>query len=319
VPTLLLTVKDVKGLIRMPDVLEVVENAFLAFAGGRAAMPAKSYVKVEKGDFRAMPASLPGAVGLKWVNVHPANPGLGLPTVMATLIFNDPETGYPLAVMDATELTAYRTGAASAIASKYLARKDSQTLGLIGAGRQAHTQLMAHAEIFKLAEVRVYDLNSAAVSRLIGAFPVLKVRSASLEEAAGSDIVCTVTPANKPVLMKKHIRPGTHINAVGADAAGKEELEPSILQEAVVVVDELVQASRAGEINVPISKGTYRLDQVYATLGDIMAGKMQLNRGPGMVTVFDSTGIAIEDVATARMLFDKAKRSGQYLSIDLVG
>lgn len=183
-PTLLLTSKDVTALLAMDEVIKAVEEAFREYGTGQAKMPPKSYIALEKGDFRAMPASLPGAAGIKWVNVHPANPALGLPTVMATLVLNDPQTGYPLAMMAATEITAYRTGAAAAIASRYLARADSRTLGLIGAGRQAHTQLMAHAELFKLEEVLVYDRSSAAMDKLVRAFPQTTVRPASLEEAA---------------------------------------------------------------------------------------------------------------------------------------
>ncbi|MBI2859321.1 MAG: ornithine cyclodeaminase family protein [Chloroflexi bacterium] len=318
--TLLLTAKDVLDLINMADVIRAVERAFIDYSNGLAAMPPKAYVSVPNGDFRAMPAALPDAAGVKWVNVHPGNPALGLPTVMGVMVYNDTATGYPLAVIDGTQLTAYRTGAASAIASKYLARKGSQTLGLIGAGRQAHTQLMAHLELFSLREVRVYDLSTEAIARLVRAFPKIAVSPAPLEAAAACDIVCTVTPAHNPVLARRHVRPGTHINAVGADAPGKEELEPSILNVATVVVDDLVQATKAGEINVPVSRGLYRPEQVYGILGDIITGKKKLERQPDMVTVFDSTGIAIEDVATAKMIVGKANMSpGGYQSIDLVG
>ena len=141
-------------------------------------MPPKSYLTVDKGDFRAMPASLPGAAGMKWVNVHPGNPAQNLPTVMAVIIYNDPETGYPLAVMDGTDITAFRTGAASAVASKYLARKNIRTLGLVGAGRQAYTQLMAHAAIYDLELIKVYDISEASVSQLHTRFPAVPHRGA---------------------------------------------------------------------------------------------------------------------------------------------
>ncbi|MBI2957704.1 MAG: ornithine cyclodeaminase family protein [Chloroflexi bacterium] len=317
-PTLILTAKDVKELIDMPEVIEVVEKAFADWANGKAAMPPKAYVQVERGDFRAMPAAIPGGAGLKWVNVHPDNPSRNLPTVMAILIYNDPSTGYPLAIMDATELTAYRTGAAAAVASKYLARRDSRTLGLIGAGRQAHTQLMAHLSLFDLQEVRAYDRSPAATDRLIKAFPKTRIRAASLADAAESDIVCTVTPAHEPVLMKEHVRPGTHVNAIGADAAGKEELDPSILNNAVVVVDEIVQASRSGEINVPVSKGLFKVESIFATLGDIVSGKKVFERRPSAVTVFDSTGVAIEDVATAKLIYERARAEERYHAVDMV-
>src|SRR3989304_3640165 len=173
--TLILPRKDIKGLLNMSSVIEVVEEAFAAYAIGKAKMPPKSYLVVGSGDFRAMPASLPGAVGLKWVSVHPQNQSLGLPTVMAILIYNDPATGYPLAIMDATEITAYRTSAGAAVASKYLARRDSHTIGIIGAGFQAHTQILAHAGLFNPISVNVFDVSKAAVDRLMRSFPQFSI------------------------------------------------------------------------------------------------------------------------------------------------
>ncbi len=316
--TLLLARDDVRGLLKMPDVIWVVEEAFKEWAEGEANMPPKTYVGLERGDFRAMPAALPGAAGVKWVNVHPQNPSLGLPTVMAIIIYSDPDTGYPLAVMDATEITAYRTGATSAIASKYLARQDSQTLGLVGAGYQAHTQLLAHAEVFDLKQVRVYDLSSAAVDRFIKSFPNYPLKKCSLEETAASDIVCTQTTAQEPFLKADWVTAGTHINAVGADAKGKGELEPAILKRALVVVDELEQASAAGEINAPLRKGLFSIDEVHGTLGEVITGRKPGRGDKDMVTVFDSTGVAIADIAVAKVVCEKAKKVGGYLSFNLV-
>lgn len=316
--TLLLRRSDVKGLLNMPEVIAVVEQAFREWASGKATMPAKAYLTLDQGDFRAMPAAIPGAAGMKWVNVHPQNPALGLPTVMATIIYNDPATGYPLSIMEATELTAYRTGAAAAIASKYLAREDAHTLGIIGAGRQAYTQLLAHATLFDLKQVKVFDVSRTAVEKLMKTFPEYPVRESSLEETAASDIVCTVTPARTPVLKKAWVIPGSHINAIGADAEGKEELEPSILKEAVVVVDDIRQAGSSGEINVPIRKGLFRIDEVYATLGEIIIGQKPGRKDKKVVTIFDSTGVAIEDIAVAKLIYEKAKQRGGYLSVDFV-
>jgi len=317
-PTFLINRNVAKDLLNMPDVIRVVEDAFRAWAQDRGNMPAKAYLVVEKGDFRAMPAALPGAAGMKWVSVHPNNPSQGLPTVMAVLIYNDPETGYPLAVMDATEITAYRTGATAAIASKYLARQDSHSLGIIGAGRQAYTQILAHAEVFDLRLIKVFDCSRAAIERLIKSFPSYPLKECSLEEAIASDIVCTLTPSRVPLVKKEWVIPGTHINAIGADAEEKEELEPSILREAIVVVDDLSQASAAGEINVPITRGLFTIDEVYATLGEIIGGEKQGRADGKVVTVFDSTGVAIADIAIAKLIYDKAKQAGSYMSVDLV-
>jgi alanine dehydrogenase len=318
-PTLLLDRNSIKALLGMADVINAVEEAFRVCGEGKGKMPPKTYLALERGDFRAMPAALPGCAGVKWVNVHPHNPSLGLPSVMAVLIYSDPETGYPLAIMDATETTAYRTGAAAAIASKYLARRDSHTVGIIGAGFQAHTQILAHAELFNPISINAFDVSQAAVDKLVRAFPQFSIRNCSIEEAVASDIVCTLTPSRSPIVKRGWIRPGTHINAVGADAPGKEELDPSILKEAIVVVDDIKQASGSGEINVPIQTGAYGIGDIYGTLAEVVAGKKKGRTSGGDITVFDSTGIAIEDIAVARLLFEKAQQRGDYPSIDLVG
>ena len=316
--TMVLNRIDVKNLLNMPDVISVVENAFREWSQGKGSMPAKAYLVVEKGDFRAMPAALPGAAGMKWVNVHPKNPSRNLPSVMAILIYNDVETGYPLAIMDATEITAYRTAATAAIASKYLARKGSNSLGIIGAGRQAYTQILAHAEIFNLKLIKVFDTSKAATDKLIEDLPEYPLKECSLEETMDSDIICTLTPSRVPLIRREWIVAGTHINAVGADAEGKEELEPSILKEAIVVVDDLRQAVHAGEINVPISKGVFSDDEIYATLGEIIVGNKQGRMDDKVITIFDSTGVAIEDIAVAKLIFEKAQKQGGYLSVDFV-
>jgi len=318
-PTLLLDRNAVKTLMRMADVIDVVEEAFRMCGEGKGKMPAKVYLSLEHGDFRAMPGALPGCAGMKWVNVHPGNPSLGLPSVMAVLIYSDPETGYPLAIMDATEITAYRTGAAAAIASKYLARRSPHKMGVIGAGYQAYTQILAHAELFNPISINAFDISKAAVDRLAQSLQHLSIRSCSVQEAAASDIVCTLTPSRSPVVKREWIIPGTHINAVGADAPGKQELEPSILKEAIVVVDDLTQASHSGEINVPIQKGLYSTNEVYGTLAEVIVGKKKGRADNKAITVFDSTGIAVEDIAVARLLFEKARQAGGYPSIDLVG
>lgn len=316
--TLLLGNREIKDLLKMSDIMGAVEEVFKSWEQHKAYMPAKSYLVVDKGDFRAMPAVIPGAVGIKWVNVHPGNASQGLPTVMAVLIYSDPETGYPLAIMDATDITAYRTGATAAIASKYLARQGSHTLGIIGAGRQAYTQILAHAELFDLKQIKVYDRVKSATEKLINSLPHHPLKECSLEDAAASDILCTVTPARMPVVKKEWIVPGTHINAVGADAEGKEELEPSILKSAIVVVDDLRQASVAGEINVPISRGLFAIEDVYATLGELVTGRKKGRQSKDVITIFDSTGVAIEDIATAKLVYEKARQIGSYTYVDLI-
>jgi alanine dehydrogenase len=287
----------------MSDVIRVVEDTFIALGQNKVSMPPKSYLIVEHGDFRAMPAAIDGAAGIKWINVHPRNAVKDLPSIMAVLIYNDPETGYPLAIMDATQITAYRTAAASAIASKYLARKNSRSLGIIGAGSQANAHIMAHLELFDLGVIKVYDRLKTAVNRLINSLSGYQLKECSIEEVVASDIVCTLTPSKSPVLKEEWVK-----------------LEPSILDKAIVVVDDLGQASAAGEINVPVSNGLYKVDQVHATLNEIMLGKKKGRADDKTITIFDSTGIAIEDIATAKLIYEKARLTlaDSYISIDLV-
>jgi alanine dehydrogenase len=316
--TLILSRQEVAALLDMREVMRTVEQAFRDYAEGRAQMPAKVYLQVPKGDFRAMPAAVPNAVGVKWVNVHPDNHTRGLPTVLGIIICSDPDTAYPLAIMDATEITAYRTAATSANASRYLARPDSHALGLIGAGRQAQLHLQSHALLFGLRRIRVFDKRPEAADSFQKRFPNYPVEVTSAEQAAQSDIVCTLTPSREPVVRAEWIRPGTHINAVGADAPGKQELDPQILQSARVVVDDPTQAYHAGEINVPLRQGLFKKEQVWATLGDIITGAKAGRKHESETTVFDSTGLAIEDIATAWFIYQRARDQGNHLSVEIV-
>ena len=195
-----------------------------------------------------------------------------------------------------------------------------KTLGIIGTGHQAYTHIMAHLELFDLVYIKVHDRSKTAVDRLVNSLPNHKITGCSIAEALASDIVCTLTPSKLPILKEEWIKPGTHINAVGADAKGKEELEPSILDKAMVVVDDLGQASAAGEINVPVSKGLYKVDQVYSTLSEIIIGRKKGRTDDKTITIFDSTGIAIEDIATAKLVYEKARftLAESYNSVDLV-
>jgi alanine dehydrogenase len=316
--TLILTQQDVASLLDMPAVIAAVEQAFRDLAAGKAGMPPKVYLNVADGDFRAMPAALPGAAGIKWVNVHPANPEQKLPTIMAVIIYSDPKTGYPLAVMDAGDITAYRTGATAAIAAKYLAKPNSSSLGLIGTGRQAASQLLAHSALFKLKEIRVYDKIEENAKHFQASFPGYPITIRPLEETAACDIVCTLTPSRKLFLTKSMVLPGTHINAVGADAPGKEELAPALLQAAAIVVDDVIQASHAGEINVPLKRKLISQRNISATLSEMVSGKKTVRKDEQQITVFDATGLAIEDIAVASLVYRKAATKGGYLKLDIV-
>jgi len=309
--TLILTAEEIKKIITVEEVISAVENAFAFHAKKMTLMPVKVYLPLEKyqGDFRAMPAYVEGSAGVKWVNAHPRNPEKGLfPSVMAVLIYSDPATGFPLAIMDATIITNYRTGAAGVIASKYLARKNSCTLGLIGCGKQAETQLLFHNEIFKFDKVCVVDKSNEQIERFVAQFSQLGLEKSTHERVAGCDILCTTTPSHSPIVRAEWIKPGTHINAIGADALGKEELDPLILKNAKIVIDDYEQATRSGEINVPLSQGIIEEKDIYASIGEIVAGLKPGRVNNKEITVFDSTGLAIQDIAVARLLYEKAKK-----------
>jgi alanine dehydrogenase len=312
---------DVQQLITLKEVIEVVEEAFRQKGKGKVQMPPKVYVSFEKGDFRTMPAYLPlmGAAGVKIVNVHPRNPERNLPTVMATILLLDPETGVPLSIMDGTWITAARTGAAGAIAAKYLARKDSRKVGIVGAGVQARYQLLSLAEIMEIDEVMVASKERALIYAEEMRGKGFNVRVGTIEEVArNADILVTTTPVTRPIVMDKDIRQGTHINAIGADAPGKEELDPSILKRAKIVVDDYEQACHSGEINVPLSMGILRREDIYAELGEIVAGKKRGRESGEEITVFDSTGLAIQDVAVAWAVYKRAKEKGVGREIRLI-
>jgi len=178
--------------------------------------------------------------------------------------------------------------------------------------------LLAHTELFQFSLIKVFDCLEESVIRFMKSFPEYPIRACSLEETAASDIVCTVTPAREPFLKRAWIAPGAHINAIGADASGKQELEPSILRDATVVVDHLEQAAHSGEMNVPLREGLFKIEDVYATLDEIITGKKEGRGDKQVITVFDSTGLAIEDIAVAKLVYEKAKAIGGYLSLDFV-
>ena len=314
---LILSRHEIEELLSMGDVLKAVEHAFKLKAEGKIIMPPKLYLNLPEyqGDFRAMPAYIEGSAGLKWVSVYPDNHRYNLPSVMATIILCDPKTGCPLAIMDGTYITAMRTGAAGGVAVKYLARKGSSVIGMVGSGRQAETQLLAISEVLpKIDEVKVFDKQKDVSSRYVqemGSKLNINIRLAeTIGEAAEADIVVTTTPSRKPVVKKEHIRPGTHINAIGADAKGKQELEVDLLMAAKVIPDDIEQASHSGEINVPLSKGLIEIDNIHGTLGEIIANMAKGRESDEDITIFDSTGLAILDIICAKLTYEKAKERG---------
>lgn len=326
--TLLLKQSEIKELSNMKEIIGYVETAYSVHAQRKVQMPAKKYLFFKKyeGDLRVMPCFIRGLdqAGVKNVNVHPNNSAkYNLPTVMGLIELVDPETGFPIAVMDGTWITNMRTGAAGGVATKYLAREDSEILGLVGAGMQALTQFMAIKEVMNIKEVKVscrtcthretfakmitekYGINARAVDTI-------------KEAVVGSDVISTTTPSRVPIIKRKWVEDGTHINAMGADAPGKQELESHLMEKAKIFIDCWDQASHSGEINIPVHEGIIRRNDIHARIGDVVNGAKTGRESDKEITVFDSTGLAVQDVVTAWNIREKALKMGVGQKIDFL-
>jgi alanine dehydrogenase len=325
--TLFLTRSDIESVLTMKDSIQAVENAFKEKAEGTVEMPVRTwlYFKEYGGDLSLLSAYLRkmGAAGMKVDGYNLNNPKQGLPTITAVVILNDPKTSFPISIMNGTLITGMRTGAVGSVAAKYLSRKDSKVVCIIGAGVQGRFQLMGLNEVFSIEKVKVYDMYIDASKKYavemgkklnIPIEPCYDARKA----VEGSDIIVTVTPSRKPIVMEEWVKPGAHINAIGADEPGKEELDPNILKKAKIVVDDYEEAIRRGEVNVPLSKGIMNKEDIYAELAEVVAGKKKGRESGDEITVFDATGLAIEDVAVGWEAYKKAKERNLGKEINLV-
>jgi len=325
--TLLLNSDDVHENAAMDELVPAIEEAFAAYQRGDAQMPPKSYIDLPtyNGDFRSMPAYLDAgdwdAAGVKWVNVHTDNEEqYDLPTVMGTMIYSDPKNAFPLAILDGTELTMKRTGAAAAVATDHLAVPDASSLGIVGAGVQSYTQLEAISSVRDIEEVVVSDLSEERVARFIDAFEDrFSVRAGSVAEAAACDVLSTVTPVEEPIVPREAVGDHTHVNAMGADAEGKHELADEVLLDAKLVIDDYEQTTHSGEINVPYAAGVLGDDDIYGQIGEIVVGEKEGRTADDGITVFDSTGLAIQDVAAAHVVYEHANERDNGYEFDLLG
>lgn len=319
--TLFLTQKDVESILDMKGALEAVESGFREMGLGQIEMPPRVYLHFEKynGVLIAMPAYIKGldAAGVKIVTVHSENPSkYNLPSVIATIILNDPTRGTPLAIMDGTYITALRTGGAGACGAKYLSRKDSKVAAIIGLGVQGRSQLMGLCEVRDIEKAKVFDAVPAAKRRYAEEMSTklgLDIEAADSVEAAVKDvdIVVTCTPSPKPILKGEWIGEGTHISAIGADTAAKRELDSSVFKRVdKVVVDFTPQALVVGDFAAPISEGVIKQEDIYAELGEIVVGKKRGRERSDEVTLFKATGMAIQDVGTAFKVYNMAKQRG---------
>lgn len=313
-----LTQSDVKSVLDMRSTLGAVESGFKEHGLKKVQMPSKLYLYFNKhnGDLRTMPSFMEekDIAGVKIVNVHPDNREKDLPTVMGLVILNSTETGAPLAVMDGTFLTDMRTGAAGGVAAKHLARSDSKVVGMVGIGGQARTQLMALAEVMDIEEVKISSRTPGHCDSFEKEMQALVncdfTREDTVKDVCNCDILVTTTPVRTPVVRSEWIQEGTHINAIGADAMGKQELESALLKRAKVFVDDIEQASHSGEVNVPLSNGELLRSDIYAELGEVVAGIKPGRESDDEITIFDSTGLAVQDLVTADMVYQKALEKG---------
>ena len=319
--TLILSRTDMMGLLTPAEYVACVEQAYRMHGEGRFFMEPKGHIVLDRypGEWEAMPSYIeePEAAACKWVSIRERNrERFSLPTVFSILIYTHPETGFPLAICDGSYHTVIRTGAAAAVSAKWIARPDSKTLAIVGAGHMAEGTLETCNEVFRWDEVRVWSRSQATLDHFVAAqqpkYHHFEIRpSTDLEQAVcGADVVVTVTPARGPIVMDEWIAPGTHIAAVGADKAGDQELDPRILQRARIFVDDIRQCRTDGEINVPLSEGLISEADVAGEIGEVVTGRKPGRTTPEEVTVFDSTGIALQDSATVPLEYERAVAAG---------
>jgi len=315
---LVLSRRDVARLMKYGDYVDAVEAAFRAAVEGRAVAPPASALHVPTGSFHAKGAALLGAdatVAIKINGNFPGNPAAnGLPTVQGVIYLADGANGRPLAVMDSIEVTINRTGAATTLAARHLARTDSRVATVCGAGVQGRIQLAAIAAAARLERVHVWDVNAQAADRLAketAAALKLDVRAApDLSVVRESDIIVTCTSARRAFLTPGLVRPGTFISAVGADNSDKHEIDPGLYAASLVVVDSLDQAAEIGDLHHALEAGAVTRDHVHASLGEILAGTRPGRTDDKSITLFDSTGMGLQDVAAAVAIYRRALETG---------
>jgi alanine dehydrogenase len=293
---------NVREAVSPERALEAVRDAFVAYARGDWTMPPKVYVPAyPEGDFRAMPALGAGHALLKWVTSFPGNPAQGLPTVTGLVLLSDATNGMPKAVLDAGAVTALRTGAAAVLAAETLGRTDAETAAVIGAG--VNGEATARTFLARGRSVQLWDIDRArteAVAERIGA-EVAPGR----DEALAADLLVTVTPGRNILLEEGSLRPGQHASLMGADGPGKAEIAVDELARVRVFCDDWEQASHNGELVHAIEAGRLQRDDV-TELGSVLAGEAEGRRDDDEATVFDSTGLAIQDLAIALAAMERA-------------
>ena len=318
--TLLLTRSDVAAVVDTDSCIAAVEDAFRAHAEGRARGPASLGVVTDDGSFHVKAAGLRDGSGYFAAKTNanfPGNPARhGLPTIQGVVVLCDDQTGRLLAVMDSMEITVLRTAAATAVAAKYLARSDSEVLTLCGCGAQATAQIRALRRVLPLKRVLAFDPDPRRIdglAREIARDSDMTVEAGSDLPAAlhKSDIAVTCTPSHIPFLKRDEIRPGTFVAAVGADNPDKSEIEPALMAAATVVVDILDQCAVSGDLHHAIEACIMTRADVHAELADLVTGRKPGRQRRDEITLFDSCGTALQDVAAARLAYERALAMGR--------
>ena len=316
---LLLTREDVMSVLDMATCMDVVERAFSELADGTALLPLRIAITPPDGLALYMPAYLKqmGALACKVVTVYKKNPErFSLPTTIGKVLLQNPETGEVICIMDGGYLTAVRTGAASGVATRYLARKEKgQAAGIFGAGVQAKMQLWAVAEARDLSRAIVYDVSDEAAGAFIFEMSSkldLDIKKAgSPADVLAADIVCTATSSPTPIFDGTLVREGTHLNGIGSHTPGARELDTETVKRSRLVGDSREACfNEAGDIIIPLTEGAFGEDHFYAELGEIVTGKKAGRENDKEITLFKSNGLAIQDAAAARVVYDKAVEAG---------
>jgi ornithine cyclodeaminase/alanine dehydrogenase-like protein (mu-crystallin family) len=326
---LLLGRRAIAETLPLAACIDVVEAAFALLGQARVPPPGALGHATAGGGFHVKVASLPGGqrryFAAKVNGNFPDNPGRwGLPTIQGVVVLCEADTGVPLAVLDSGEVTALRTGAATAVAARRLARPGSRVATIVGCGVQGRVQLRALRAVLPLARVFAVDVDRARARALAdeagAAGGLLAEATDDLAAAvAASDVCVTCTPSRRPLLRRPWVRPGAFVAAVGADAPDKQELEPALLAAGRLVVDVLEQCAAIGELAHALEAGVVTRDQVSAELGQIVAGLRPGRQRDDEIVVFDSTGSAIQDVAVAALAYERAVAAGLGSRVDLTG
>lgn len=322
---LILNKKDIVALLPMEEVLDVLALGFREVKEGRCVVPVRFHLGVEEhqGQFLYMPAFLPGLKqsGTKIVSVFPQNTSKGKPTIYATYLLSDPTTGELLAMMEGATLTGIRTGGVSGLATRYLARKDAKVLGVIGTGFQSFFQVRAIQAVRQIEQVRAYDVDPKRLEDFCQRMsPFIKVYSVSSpsEAVRQSDILVTSTTSKTPVFSGKDLKPGTHINAIGAFRPDMRETDDETILRSRIVVDTFEGClSEAGDLLIPMGEGKLKKETIHGDLGDLVTDRKMGRESNEEITFFKSVGFAMEDVVTAYHAYEKATRRGMGKKIEL--